>query len=77
MPDKVTIINPTTTPTVYSGDGHVLEAGGRRVGVALDDVGHTAVTRGYLAIDTEPPVTEDGPADAKPTTARRNQNTSA
>lgn len=74
MSGKVTITNPTTTPTVYSEMGHVLEAGGRSVDVVLDGVGREAVRLGYLAVDTAPPATDDSPVDAKPTTARRSQN---
>jgi hypothetical protein len=52
----VVLVNPETTPIVYSQDGHTLGGGERREVDALDAVGQRAVDAGLL-ISTS--VTED------------------
>lgn len=46
--DKITLVNPTTSAVIYSEDGRQL-GGGESVQVdEVDEVGKTAIERGYL-----------------------------
>lgn len=67
----VTLINPGTTPQVYTTDGRMLPAGERLENVTLDDVGQAAVDTGRLRVAApEPAVTEDrGEGDDLPESA--------
>lgn len=55
-----TILNPGTTPVIYTDDARVIEAGTRLYDVDLDDTGQQAVTHGYLV---EEEVASDAPTD--------------
>lgn len=86
-----TLINPGTTPQVYTEDGRMIAAGGRVEDARLDKVGQGAVDSGRLRLvdedekatksppeDTSPPA-EDGPRDAESTnvSARRTTKNSS
>lgn len=45
-----TLINPGTTPQVYTEEGHTLAAGERLEDVTLDEVGQGAVDAGLLLV---------------------------
>jgi hypothetical protein len=45
-----TIINPGTTPQVYTDDGRTIAAGDRVENVDLDEIGQSAVDSGRLRV---------------------------
>jgi hypothetical protein len=83
-----TIVNPGTTPQVYTIEGHTIAAGDRVEGVDLDEVGQAAVDDGRLRVleeekrsgarkSTKDKAGDSGSADAELTTssARRSGDT--
>ena len=48
-----TLVNPGTTPQVYTQDGHTIPAGERIEDVTLDEVGQNAVDAGRLLLVEE------------------------
>lgn len=80
------LINPGTTPQVYTQDGRSIAAGTRLSVDSLDVVGEAAVSGGRLALEesgkdgktanAKPETsTVDADADSTTTTARRTQGT--
>jgi len=47
---KYTLLNPGTTPVVYTVDGRIIAAGERISVDSIDSVGQTAIDRGYLKL---------------------------
>lgn len=82
-----TIVNPGTTPQVYTTEGHTIAAGDRLEGVDLDEVGQAAVDGGRLRVleekksgtrkSTKDKASDGDPTDAESTTssARRSGDT--
>jgi hypothetical protein len=52
-----TIVNPTTTATVYTEDGKLIGAGERLDGIELDTQGHHAADQGYIQVLADKPAT--------------------
>lgn len=61
-----TLINPGTTPQVYTDDGRTLPAGERAEGVELDATGQSAVDAGRLIVAEEKKVVRKPPARSGP-----------
>lgn len=47
---KYTLLNPGTTPVVYTCDGRIIGAGERISVDSIDEVAQTAIDRGYLKV---------------------------
>lgn len=64
-----TIVNPGTTPQVYTVEGHTIAAGDRLEDVSLDEVGQAAVDDGRLR-EVEEKKTATKKTTTKPTSER-------